>query len=88
MNSPVASSPRWRVLAQILPPNTGASHPSRRYTMSSTHSVWARSGGTYKAMANYGNAKQRPWRHRGAKSSKARGRREWERSKAWLLLEG
>jgi hypothetical protein len=39
-------------------------------------------------MANYGNAKQRPWRHRGAKSSKARGRREWERSKAWLLLEG
>jgi hypothetical protein len=43
-NSPAASSQGWMAPAQILLPNAGASHPSRRYTMSSTHSVWARSG--------------------------------------------
>jgi hypothetical protein len=39
-------------------------------------------------MVNYGDTKQKPWRQRGAESSKAKGHREWERSKAWLLLEG
>jgi hypothetical protein len=43
-NSLVTSSPWGMVATRILPSNTGASHPSRRHTMSSTHSVWARSG--------------------------------------------
>jgi hypothetical protein len=29
---------------QVLPPDTDASHPSKRHTISSTHSAWARSG--------------------------------------------
>jgi hypothetical protein len=41
MNSLATSSPGKMAPAQILPPNAGASHPSRRHTMSSTHSVWA-----------------------------------------------
>jgi hypothetical protein len=43
-NSPAASLPGRVAPAQILPPNADASHPSRRHNMSSTHSVWARSG--------------------------------------------
>jgi hypothetical protein len=60
MNSLAASSSEWITPTQILPASTGASHPSRRYTISSTHPVWVCSGWSHKAMVNYDNAKQRP----------------------------
>jgi hypothetical protein len=43
-NSLAASSSGWMMPVQILPPSADAFHPSRRYTISSTHLVWARSG--------------------------------------------
>jgi hypothetical protein len=38
-NSSAERSPRGKTPAQVLPASAGASHPSRRYTISSTHSV-------------------------------------------------
>jgi hypothetical protein len=43
-NSPTARSPRGMPSVRILPPNSGALHPSRQHTMSSIHSVWTCSG--------------------------------------------
>jgi hypothetical protein len=43
-NSSAERLPRGETPTQVLPANTGTSHPSRRYTISSTRSVWARSG--------------------------------------------
>jgi hypothetical protein len=43
-NSLAASSSEWVTPAQILPLSAGAFHPSKWYTISSTHSVWVCSG--------------------------------------------